>query len=170
MEDLSKLRNDSEQNMNNIMNSESKYVSRKGSIFNPVSTDNQLSYGCNYKPDPIPRLENVYTYKDSIDIRPRKYNSFSEIKGGEIEYHPTRRTVLDNFRSPNFQNAAFIQSKIYKDPMGSYKPEYNRVQTKNKIDVDQLNWMKDTCEWREQLIASQMNRDNQTRYEPKWNL
>ena len=129
-----------------------------------------MNYACNYKPDPIPRMENIYSYKDAQQIRPKQYSNFSEIKGGEIEYFPYRRTVIDNFRTPNFVNNAFIQSKIYKDPMGSIKPEYSRIETKNNVDNDQFNWMKDTCEMREDIMARQMSKDNRTRYEPKWNI
>ena len=166
-EEAEKIRNFANNNMDKIMNSGSRYTSHS---FNPISTDNQLNYSCNYKPNPVPRLENLYTYKNSEKIKPQQYNTYSDIIGGEIDYFPNRRTVLDNFKKPNFQNKAFITSKLYRDPMGSLKPEYSRTEVENKINVDQLNWMKDTCEWREQLIAKQMTKDNQTRYDPKWNF
>jgi len=138
-------------------------------LFNPISTDNNLSSVCYYKPDPVPRLENLYNNSDN-NITKTTYNNFSEIKGGEIEYLPYRRDVLDNFRSPNFQNKAFIKSALYRDPMGSLKPEYTRTQTKNNIDVDQVSWMKDSCEWREELMARQMRKDNQSRFDAKWHF
>jgi hypothetical protein len=167
-----KAQEKSEQNMNVILNSKESRYSSGGRLhrFNPISTDNQMNYACNYKPDPIPRLENMYSYTDAQQIRPKQYSNFSEIKGGQIEYLPYRRTVIDNFREPVFVNNAFIKSRIYKDPMGSIKPEYTRIETKNNVDIDQFNWMKDTCEMREDLMARQMSRDNRTRYEPKWNL
>ena len=167
-----KAEEDAEQNMNTILNSKESRYSSGGRLhrFNPISTDNQMNYACNYKPDPIPKMENMYSYTDAKQIRPKQYSNFSEIKGGQIEYSPYRRTAIDNFREPVFVNNAFIQSRIYKDPMGSIKPEYTRIETKNNVDIDQFNWMKDTCEMREDIIARQMSKDNRTRYEPKWNI
>ena len=167
-----KAQEESEKSMNEILNSKESRYSSGGRLhrFNPISTDNQLNYACNYKPDPIPRLENMYTYKDAAQFKPKQYSNFSEIKGGEIEYFPYRRTVIDNFREPVFVNNAFIQSKIYRDPMGSIKPEYSRIRTKNNVEIDQINWMRDTCEMREDILAKHMSKDNRTRYEPKWNL
>lgn len=138
--------------------------------FNPISTDNNLNSSCYYKPNPIPYIESVATYKDAEKFVPKQYNSYKDIYGGEIEYFPYRRTVIDNFQNPNFVNEAFIESKIYKDPMGAIKPEYIRTETKNTLKVDQLTWMQDSCEWREEIMAKQMRKDNQTRYDPRWNL
>lgn len=167
-----KAQEESENTMNEILNSKESRYSSGGRLhrFNPISTDNQLNYACNYKPDPIPRLENMYSYKDAKEFKPKQYSNFSEIKGGQIEYFPYRRTVIDNFREPVFVNNAFIQSRIYKDPMGSIKPEYTRIRTKNNVEIDQINWMRDTCEMREDILAKHMSKDNRTRYEPKWNL
>lgn len=167
-----KAQEDSENTMNEILNSKESRYSSGGRLhrFNPISTDNQLNYACNYKPDPIPRLENMYNYKHATEFKPKQYSNFSEIKGGEIEYFPYRRTAIDNFREPVFVNNAFIQSRIYKDPMGSIKPEYTRIRTKNNVEIDQINWMRDTCEMREVILAKHMSKDNRTRYEPKWNL
>jgi len=171
-EEKNKAQEESEKNMNKILNSkESRYASG-GRLhkFNPISTDNQMNYACNYKPDPIPRLENMYNYKDAEKIKAKEYQHFSDIKGGQIEYFPNRRTVIDNFKPPNFVNNSFIQSKIYIDPMGSVKPEYSRIETKNNVNIDQISWMTDTCEIREDIMAKQMSKDNRTRYEPKWNI
>lgn len=145
----------------------SRYLS--DGLFNPISTDNSISTTCHYRPNPIPSFKNLYK-KSNNNITKTVYNNFNEIKGGEIEYLPERRGVLDNFRSPNFQNTAFIQSKLYKDPMGSLKPEYTRIQTKNNLVVDQVTWMQDSCEWREEIISRQMRKDNQTRFDPKLNF
>jgi len=132
--------------------------------------DYTLNYKCNYKPDPIPRLQNIYEYKDGDKFKPQTYNYYYDIKGGQIEYHPYRRTVIDNFKNPNFINEAYIKSNVYQDPMGSIKPQYERYETKNKVVVDQLTWMMDSNEWREQLMARQMRKDNETRYDPTLNF
>ena len=128
-----------------------------------------MNYSCEYKPDPIPRLENIYTYPDADKYIPKQYNTYSEIKGGEISYFPNRRVVLDNFRNPNFKNGNYINSKMYIDPMGSIKPQYNMTLTKDKYK-GQLTWIQHSCEHREDLMALQMRKDNQTRYEPRWNF
>ena len=130
-----------------------------------------MSSRCYYKPDPIPRLENIYTYKGATEIRPKQYDFYTDIKGGEIQYYKKQWTALDTYqKSPLFQNEAFISSRLYRDPMGSLKPEYNRVQVKNNLASSQLTWMQDSCEWREEIIAKQLRRDNQTRYDPRWNF
>lgn len=167
-----KAQEESEKSMNEFLSSKSSRFSSGGRLhmFNPISTDNQMNYSCNYKPDPIPRLENVYIYPDAEKFKPKQYSNFREIKGGQIDYFPNRRTVIDNFREPVFVNNAFIQSKIYRDPMGSIKPEYTRIRTKNNVEIDQLRTIRDTCEMREEILARQMAKNNRTRYEPKWNL
>ncbi|NBP02257.1 MAG: hypothetical protein EBU90_19470 [Proteobacteria bacterium] len=132
--------------------------------------DNSLNLRCNYKPDPIPRLQNIYNYKDAEKFKPQTYDYYSEIKGGNVEYHPYRRTVIDNFKNPNFVNYSFIKSNVYTDPMGSIKPQYERIETKNRVVVDQLTWMMDSNEWREQLMARQMRKQNETQYDPKLNF
>jgi hypothetical protein len=171
-DEKNKALEESEKNMNEFLSSKKSRFSSGGRLhmFNPISTDNQMNYACNYKPDPIPRLENVYIYPDAEKFKPKQYSNFREIKGGQIDYFPNRRTVIDNFREPVFVNNSFIQSRIYRDPMGSIKPEYTRIKTKNNVDIDQLRTIRDTCEMREDILARQMAKDNRTRYEPKWNL
>lgn len=168
-EEKNKAEADAEENMNKILSSKTSRFQSNCHSFNPISTDNQMSYACNYKPNPIPRLENLYTNKEDNKIIPQQYNTYSNIKGGEITYYPTRRTVIDNFTAPNFQNKAYISATLYKDPMGTMKPEYKRTLVKNNV-CNTLSYMKDTCEWREQLMATQMNKDNRTRYDNKWNI
>ncbi len=53
--------------------------------------------------------------------------------------------------------------------MDSFKPEYERIQKENN-NVGQLTWIQDSCEWREDLIARQMRKFNQSEYDPKWRI
>jgi hypothetical protein len=53
--------------------------------------------------------------------------------------------------------------------MGSYKPEYKRVQKENN-NKGQLTWIQDSCEWREDLMSRQQRKFNQSKYEPKLNI
>ena len=56
------------------------------------------------------------------------------------------------------------------------KPQYNRtpikipnlLETKNDNNHGELTWMRDSLETREDLIASQMNRNNQRKYSSRW--
>ena len=43
-----------------------------------------MNYSCEYKPDPIPRLEHIYTYPDADKYIPKQYNKYSEIKFDSI--------------------------------------------------------------------------------------
>jgi len=128
-----------------------------------------MNYSCNYKPDPIPRLENLYTYKDANKFIPKVYKSYADIYGGEIEYLPIKRTAMDNFKNPNFKNNSYIESKKYVDPMGAFKPEYTRKLTKNNYE-GQLSWIQDTCEHREEMISLISRPYNRITYEPAWKL
>ena len=132
--------------------------------------NNSINYFCHNKPDPIPNIEqNLYIYKDADKYNAKVYNSFSEIRGGHINYYLNRRQIEDVFSAPVFTNKSFITASRYKDPMSSFKPEYKRHQVENNNE-GQLTWIQDTCENREEMIALQMNRLNRTRYDPKWAL
>ena len=53
--------------------------------------------------------------------------------------------------------------------MGSFRPQYERVQKENN-NLGQLTWIQDSNEWREDLIARQQRKRNETEYEPKWKI
>jgi hypothetical protein len=60
--------------------------------------------------------------------------------------------------------------------MSSLKPQYERqpVYRNNVLDTKRdnyshgLSWLDDSCEQREDLIARQMRKNNQTKYSSRW--
>lgn len=129
-----------------------------------------LSYKCNERPETIPDERNMYSYMHANSFRTQIYSNYDDIKGGYIRYFKKERPVEQLYQTPVFVNDLVIQSKIYIDPMGSVKQEYNVCKIRdNKILKDQPVWMKDTLEWREELIAKQMKKYTQIEYTPQWN-
>ena len=122
---------------------------------------------CYYKPDPIPNQEDLYTYKDNEKFIPQTYDNYHQIKGGHVDYFPARFSIKDNFKSPVFTNKAYITAKIYTDPMGSVKYQFDRLKLKNNWG-GQLTSLQDTSEWREELIALQMRKNNRMQYDSKF--
>ena len=130
----------------------------------------KYSYLFNYKPETIPTLQNMYNYKDSHKYKAGSpYSNFDDIMGGTISYHKNRHPISHDFSSPNFTNKNEITFTQYIDPMGSFKPEYTRTHKENN-NKGQLTWIQDSCEWREDLMARQQRKSNQSRYEPKLNI
>ena len=103
------------------------------------------------------------------------YGDYNDIKAGQILYY-LDESISNTLYKPIFTNSANVDGILYKDPMGSMKPQYNRtpikipnlLETKNDNNHGELTWMRDSLETREDLIASQMNRNNQRKYSSRW--
>lgn len=126
-----------------------------------------MNYACNYKPETIPSLNEIYTYKGANDFRTRLYRSVKDIKVGDVTYYPEKRQIEDVFASPNFVNDSKIDASLYFNPMGSKMNEYKRTQKKNNLET-QLTWIQDTTSHREDMMALQMRKMNRSMYETKW--
>lgn len=129
----------------------------------------KTKYLCNYKPSSIPPLNQIYTYKNSEFYTAKPHTRLTDMIGGHITYNVNERPIEQVFSAPVFMNKSKIVAKPYVDPMGSFKPEYTRIQTENN-NGGELTWIQDSNEWREDLISRQQRRFNQTVYEPKWNI
>jgi hypothetical protein len=141
-------------------------------INEPIKFNTNVGYmtltdSCYYKPDPIPRLEELYTYKDNEYFAPKTYENYYQIKGGHVSYYPERYSVEDNFKSPVFTNTAYITANLYRDPMGNAKYQFDRLKLKNNWK-GQLTSLQDQSEWREELIALQMRKHNRIQYDAKF--
>jgi ribosomal protein S27E len=103
------------------------------------------------------------------------YRTYSDINAGQITYY-VDKSIEDPFFKPNFVTSAEMSSAIYKDPMGGMKPQYERFPLKcnNPINTDNtqhdycLSWMDDTTSHREDIMARQMRKRNEQRWEPRW--
>jgi hypothetical protein len=127
-----------------------------------------MNYSCNYRPASVPDLDHVYTLKGLENVRPRKYNYYSEIKGGYIDYYPNRRPIEDVFSAPVFSNNSAVVFRPYVDPMGSFKPEYTRNETRNNNKY-MLTFLQDTNEQREEIIGLQLRKTNKNIFDGKVN-
>ncbi len=128
-----------------------------------------MNYSFNYRPETIPPLNKIYTYKTADNFKAKIYTKLTDMVGGNIYYNVNERPIEELYSSPVFTNRSQIIAKRYIDPMDSFKPEYTRVQQKNN-NVGQLTWIQDSCEWREDLISRQQRKNNQSAYDPKWNI
>jgi hypothetical protein len=129
----------------------------------------KTKYTCNYRAPTIPPLNQIYTYKNAEFYSAKPYARLTDMIGGSIYYNVKERPIEQVFSAPVFMNTSKIEAKMYVDPMGSVKPEYNRIQKENN-NGGQLTWIQDSNEWREDLISRQQRKFNQTVYEPKWNV
>ena len=121
------------------------------------------------------KLDEVYT-DPTLKYYGQNYNTYSDINAGDILYY-VDQSIQDAEFQPIFTNNAIVNGEIFKDPMGAIKPQYNRIpviktdllDTKhnNYKDVG-LSWMRDSIESREDLMALQMRKHNEQRYEPRW--
>jgi hypothetical protein len=119
------------------------------------------------------KLEKIST-DTSLDNYGQKYTSYSDIKSGDIMYY-IDESIKHPFFKPNFITPSTVDGKVYQDPMGSVKPQYHRSPICNKplrddnFIYNNLSWIQDSQEFRENIMASQMEKRNQQRWESRWN-
>lgn len=105
----------------------------------------------------------------------KNYRTYSDISAGRISYYVDKSTE-DAYFGPNFVNTSEIDSYVYKDPMGSLQPTYDRnpIKCNDRINSQKnnydycLSWMDDSIEQREDIMSKQMETRNQQRWEPRW--
>jgi hypothetical protein len=128
------------------------------------------------KIDTLPYNNNLYKYGQD-------YSSYADIDGGNIMYY-IDKSIEDPLFNPLFSKKSAEISTLYKDPMGNFKPEYARIpigqgigeynpiinntNTENSTTDYCLSSMRDTQYQREDILALQMRKNNQTRYSSRW--
>lgn len=131
-------------------------------ILDTVPMDSSIKLGDIYDD---PRLKNYG----------RDYRTYSDISAGQISYY-IDKSIEEPFFSPNFISSTEVKAELYKDPMSSIKPEYNRYPLKNDNPITSekrkfdycLSWIQDSTEFREDLMSKQMSKHNEQRWEPRW--
>jgi hypothetical protein len=118
-------------------------------------------------------LNKIYTDKD-LNYYGKKYNSYNDVNTGQITYY-IDQTLQNPIFEPLFGNPSRVDGYVYKDPMGSMKPQYIRVPVKHIDLLDtksnnsgQLTWMRDSLESREDLLSFQMSKNNREKYSSRW--
>ena len=102
------------------------------------------------------------------------YKSYSDINAGQIVYYIENDTE-NAFFEPIYNTKATAVGTLYKDPMSSVKPQWERFPEKyNPISGIQSNgdyassFIKDSQFHREDLTALQMRKINEQRYAPQF--
>lgn len=157
---------------------------------NLASIDNDFTYCCNacdgrggyISPDPRlvsaghngvrmqlnepPLNGNVSSqsvYKEKCGYEPF-YSSYSQMKGGQNKYY-IDPSLAKPFISEIFSSGpSAVYQDMYIDPMGTTKPHYYR----EKLDKNSgfcLSWLRDSTNHREDLLARQLWKRNQSNYE-----
>lgn len=98
----------------------------------------------------------------------RKYKTYNDIDAGQITYY-IDPSIQNPYFSPNFTIPSKVQSVLYKDPMGSIKPTYVRkeVQVPNEC-YNPLSFIRDSAVHREDIMASQMTKINQSKWSARY--
>lgn len=88
------------------------------------------------------------------------------VNNGQITYY-IDNSIKDAFYSPIYQIPNETVKIDYKDPMDSVKPHYALIHKNEDIfDYSCLSFINDTAFHRENLIASQQAKSNQSRITP----
>ena len=118
-------------------------------------------------------LDQISSHK-SLENYGKKYRTYSDINAGHITYY-IDKSIQDPFFEPIFTIPANVTGELYKDPMDSFKPQYERhFLKKDPINSTScsyngcLSWIEDSQEHREDLISRQMRKHNEQRWESRW--
>lgn len=110
-------------------------------------------------------------YNKNIDEYKLSTREYQDLNDGQISYY-TDESISQPFYKPIFSENAYQITNVYKDPMDSIKPEYNRelidlenpiLRTKNKYKHN-LSFLEDTQNQREDIISLQQRKYNQTKW------
>ena len=102
-------------------------------------------------------------YKERIGYGP-VYSSYSRIKGGQNKYYIDPQLAQPFIPQLFSSGPAVNVMQMYIDPMGTAKPHYYR----EKLDKNSgfcLSWLRDSTNHREDLLARQLWKRNQSNYE-----
>ena len=112
-----------------------------------------------------------YTYDNAF-----AFQGYNQIGDGNITYY-VDTSIEDAFYHPVFSEPAEEQSELFVDPMGGIKPEYNRrplINTANPAITTAksypycLSSIQDSQSHREDLMALQTRKMNQSKWSARW--
>ena len=120
------------------------------------------------------KLSEIYT-DPTLTNYGKQYRSYYDVNVGDITYY-IDKSIEDAFYKPVYENNAFDTGYLFKDPMGSMKPQYERtpviwdnvLNTKRDNYRGGLSWIEDSNETREDLMARQQRTHNQEKYSARW--
>jgi len=150
-----------------------QWVSNDPRLISAAHSGQIMSLDCPPIDGRIP-LDKVATDK-SLDGYGKYYTTYSDINAGHITYY-INNSISDPYFEPLFTSNARTTGKLYRDPMGAFKPQYERepLIRKDPINSDKnvyeggLSWLQDSQEHREDILASQMRKHNEQRWSCRW--
>ena len=122
------------------------------------------------------KLKDVYN-KNLDNYKTGFSGNYSDINDGQITYY-IDRSIESAFYKPVYSEPSEETTVLFKDPMGSIKPEYNRtaiINTQNPTTTSypcypyHLSFLQDTQSFREDLISLQQRKNNQEKWSARWN-
>lgn len=120
------------------------------------------------------RLKNIY--KNRYDNYGIGFKPYENIDDGQILYY-VDKGISDAFYKPVYSEQAKTERILFKDPMGSMKPEYNRIPIKNTENPTvisrknypyRLSFLQDTGGFREDIISLQQGKNNRQKWSARW--
>jgi len=126
----------------------------------------------NYTGQIAPAIPYKTLYTKEIANYGKGYTDISDINAGQIQYY-TMSDTSDAYFKPNFVTPATVTHEVVKDPMGVFRPQYNRVshQTysyKQSCPDECDSRTHDTLEFRQELMEKQMRKRNEQRWDARW--
>jgi hypothetical protein len=116
---------------------------------------------------------NTLLTDNTLNCYGQGYKSYNDINSGSILYYIQKDTENILFK-PLYTTQTDVIGSLYTDPMGSIKPQWDRVYDKNynpiinnKSDVCST-FLRDSQFHREDLLSLQMRKINQQRYAPRY--
>jgi len=117
------------------------------------------------QPRNVQPLSRMYDDPNSERVRTGFYlDGYPSMYGGDILYYvdPSLGVVYD---SPVYSIRSSVVPFVFQDPMGGLKPQYDRVPLyKNNTSVATYSFDQDQMSYREDLIARQSRKMNQSDY------
>lgn len=109
--------------------------------------------------DDIVSMKDVYDDKLGVNYR-NFYKDYPDIKSGNISYYYDAQ-IGSPFIEQLFDRSRAIEKIDYVDPMGSYKPHFERDNV-SAVPKLPLTWLRDSQFQRQDIMAKQMWNRNQT--------
>ena len=111
-------------------------------------------------------------YSDKLKNYGQCYENYSDIHSGQIMYYISE-DLAPAYHYPNFPTEANVQHELIKDPMGVINPQYPRnpltEYTHYQTNPNTTQWSYDSQFQRLDLMALQMRKRTEQRYETRWN-
>lgn len=149
-----------------VQEKDGKYISKKP---DGRMIDSSRSYQQELDIKPIQVVYNLI--HDNVSGNPelkdygKNYKNYSTVTGGQIQYYIDKDE--EAFNSPVYAAKTKATGIMYKDPMDSIKPQFDKQYPTESFTG--LSWLDDSCSFRDDIISKQQRVNNQRRYELMYN-